>query len=116
MLMVIWYLPFYRPPQNQSIIAWKMAATFIPVSMGWAAGDVSLAAYIQASLARGGEANTAGISTLGAVMSFLYVTYVRPPVLPYLLSYSRPPLSDYHVCNPLTCPRDLCGFASKVWN
>lgn len=58
-----------------------MAATFIPISFGWAAGDVSLAAYIQASLARGGDATTAGISTLGAVMSFLYVTYVRTPVL-----------------------------------
>jgi len=58
-----------------------MAATFVPISFGWAAGDVSLAAYIQASLARGGGATTAGISTLGAVMSFLYVTYVRPPVL-----------------------------------
>ena len=58
-----------------------MAATFIPISFGWAAGDVSLAAYIQASLAREGEATTAGISTLGAVMSFLYVTYVRPVVL-----------------------------------
>ena len=81
MLLIVWYLPFFNPPPNQSIVAWKMAATFIPISFGWAAGDVSLAAYIQASLARGGEATTAGISTLGAVMSFLYVTYVRPVVL-----------------------------------
>jgi hypothetical protein len=86
MLLIIWYLPFYRPPRISPIVAWKMAATFIPISFGWAAGDVSLAAYIQASLARGGEATTAGISTLGAVMSFLYVTYVRPPVLLSLLS------------------------------
>jgi len=86
MLLIIWYLPFYDPPPRQSIIAWKMAATFIPISFGWAAGDVSLAAYIQASLARGGEATTSGISTLGAVMSFLYVTYVRPPVFPVLAS------------------------------
>jgi len=62
-----------------------MAATFVPISFGWAAGDVSLAAYIQASLAREGEATTSGISTLGAVMSFLYVTYVRPPVLMSLI-------------------------------
>ena len=81
MLLIIWYLPFFKPPPNQPIVAWQMAASFIPISFGWAAGDVSLAAYIQASLARGGEATTAGISTLGAVMSFLYVTYVRPLVL-----------------------------------
>lgn len=81
MLLIVWYLPFYKPPQNQPIIAWQIAATLVPISFGWAAGDVSLAAYIQASLARGGEATTAGISTLGAVMSFLYVTYVGPPVL-----------------------------------
>lgn len=30
--------------------AWKVAGCFIPISMGWAAGDVSLAAYIQSLL------------------------------------------------------------------
>ena len=88
-LLVIWYLPFYKPPPHRAIEAWKMAATFIPVSFGWAAGDVSLAAYIQASLARGGDDTKAGISTLGAVMSFLYVTYVHPAVLLPLLACSR---------------------------
>jgi MFS family permease len=52
-----------------------MAGTFIPISFGWAAGDVSLAAYIQSSLARV-ESKTQGISALGAVMAFLYVTYI----------------------------------------
>lgn len=52
-----------------------MAATFIPISFGWAAGDVSLAAYIQSSMARV-ESRTTGVSALGAVMSFLYVTYI----------------------------------------
>lgn len=52
-----------------------MAATFVPISYGWAAGDVSLAAYIQASLARL-ESKTKDVSALAAVMSFLYSTYV----------------------------------------
>jgi len=30
--------------------AWKLAAIFLPISLGWAAGDVSLVAYIQATL------------------------------------------------------------------
>lgn len=47
----------------------------IPVSMGWAAGDVSLAAFIQASLARV-ESKDRGISALGAVMAFLYSSYI----------------------------------------
>lgn len=113
MLLIIWYLPFYRPPPNQPIIAWQMAATFVPISFGWAAGDVSLAAYIQASLARGGEASTAGISTLGAVMSFLYVTYVRIPILlPY--PHVDGPFSDYYLRDPFPCPWELCGFANTV--
>lgn len=44
-------------------------------SFGWAAGDVSLAAYIQASLARL-EAENRNVSPLGAVMAFLYCTYI----------------------------------------
>lgn len=45
------------------------------ISFGWAAGDVSLAAYIQASLARM-ESRTNNVSALGAVMAFLYSTYI----------------------------------------
>jgi len=76
MLLIVWYLPFYYPPPNRPIEAWKIAATFIPISFGWAAGDVSLAAYIQSSVARV-ESKVTGVSALGAVMSFLYVLYVR---------------------------------------
>lgn len=50
-----------------------MAGTFIPISFGWAAGDVSLAAYVQAFIARI-EAKTKNVSALGAVMAFLYST------------------------------------------
>lgn len=48
---------------------------FAPISIGWASGDVSLAAFIQASLARI-ESEDSEVSALGAVMSFLYSTYI----------------------------------------
>ncbi|OHF03654.1 hypothetical protein CORC01_00973 [Colletotrichum orchidophilum] len=56
--------------------AWIVAATFLPICFGWAAGDVSRhAAYIQASLARL-EDEEHRVSPLGAVMAFLYSFYV----------------------------------------
>lgn len=30
--------------------AWRLAAVFLPISLGWAAGDVSLVAHVQSSL------------------------------------------------------------------
>ncbi|KAI1872862.1 hypothetical protein JX265_004761 [Neoarthrinium moseri] len=92
LLLIVWYLPFFYPARNQISEAWKVAATFIPISFGWAAGDVSLAAYIQASLARL-ESTSSEVSPLGAVMAFLYVTYVviyavvSPLVGSYIDSY-----------------------------
>lgn len=74
-LLIVWYLPFWHPPKNEVGQAWIVAATFLPISFGWAAGDVSLAAYIQASLARI-ESNTKNVSALGAVMAFLYSSYI----------------------------------------
>ncbi|KXX82741.1 hypothetical protein MMYC01_200878 [Madurella mycetomatis] len=75
MLLVVWYIPFWRPPSGQVGQAWIVAATLTPVSFGWAAGDVSLAAYIQASLARL-ESENKNVSALGAVMAFLYSFYI----------------------------------------
>lgn len=75
MLLIVWYLPYWYPPRNDVTQAWRVAGTFIPISFGWAAGDVSLAAYIQASLARK-ETEYQDVSALGAVMSVLYVTYI----------------------------------------
>lgn len=43
------------------------------ISLGWAAGDVSLGAYIQAKLSDREDEHT---SPLGAVMAFLYSTYL----------------------------------------
>lgn len=74
-LLIVWYLPFWYPPKNDVGQAWIVAATFLPISFGWAAGDVSLAAYIQASLARI-ESETQNVSALGAVMAFLYSSYI----------------------------------------
>lgn len=75
MLLIVWYLPYWHPRQNDVAQAWIVGATFLPISFGWAAGDVSLAAYIQASLARI-ESKSQNVSALGAVMAFLYSTYI----------------------------------------
>jgi len=75
MLLIVWYLPYWYPPTGRVKDAWMVAGTFIPISFGWAAGDVSLAAYIQASLARI-ESRATNVSPLGAVMAFLYSTYI----------------------------------------
>jgi hypothetical protein len=74
-LLIVWYLPYWHPPENKVSQAWIVAATFVPISFGWAAGDVSLAAYIQASLSRI-ESQTKNVSALSAVMAFLYSTYI----------------------------------------
>lgn len=71
MLLAVWYLPFWRPPMGQVGQAWIAAATFLPISFGWSAGDVSLAAYIQAVLSRLDSPND-NVSPLGAVMACLY--------------------------------------------
>jgi hypothetical protein len=75
MLLIVWYIPFWHPPAEQVGQAWIVAATFAPISYGWASGDVSLAAYIQASLARL-ESQNKNVSALGAVMAFLYSFYI----------------------------------------
>ncbi len=75
LLLIIWYLPNWYPPYGGVKYAWIIFGTFIPISFGWAAGDVSIAAYIQASLARV-ESKTKNVSALSAVMAFLYSTYI----------------------------------------
>lgn len=74
-LLIVWYLPFWYPPMGDVKYAWIAAATFLPISVGWAAGDCSLAAYIQAALSRV-ESKAQNVSALGAVMSFVYCTYI----------------------------------------
>ncbi|KAK0530548.1 hypothetical protein OC835_003977 [Tilletia horrida] len=74
-LMLVWVLPFISLERNNVKSAWRLAGIFLPVSYGWAAGDVSLAAYIQSTLARL-ESKDKDVSALGAVMAFLYVLYI----------------------------------------
>ncbi|KAG0345283.1 hypothetical protein BG004_003819 [Podila humilis] len=76
-LLIIWILPFSYPkiPEEALSYAWTLAAIWIPVSFGWAAGDVSLAAYIQSALAKI-ERSDDKVSPLGAVMAFLYSLYI----------------------------------------
>ncbi|CAF0742760.1 unnamed protein product [Adineta steineri] len=75
LLLIIWYLPFFNPPVNSIKFAWIVALTFIPISFGWAASDVAIAAHIQSSMTRL-EPLYEDVSVLGAVMSFLYSSYI----------------------------------------
>jgi MFS family permease len=94
MLFVIWYIPFYYPPAHQIKYAWIIAASLIPVGFASAVGDISLDAYIQSSLTRL-ESKHEKISPLGAVMAFLYSTYI------VMYSIGNPLLGKYidHVYN-----------------
>jgi hypothetical protein len=87
-LFVIWYMPFWRPPTGDVSQAWIAAATVLPVSMCWSAGDVSLIAYIQAMLARM-ESQEDNVSTLGSVMAFIYSINI------ILMSVASPLLGRY---------------------
>ncbi|KAH8929947.1 MFS general substrate transporter [Atractiella rhizophila] len=78
-LNIIWVLPHFAKIAVPGDVgwAWKVAGCFIPISFGWAAGDVSLAAYIQSALSTGNYGDKyPGVSALGAVMAFLYSTYI----------------------------------------
>ncbi|TGZ84095.1 hypothetical protein EX30DRAFT_338662 [Ascodesmis nigricans] len=82
-LGLVWVLVFYRPVEGGSLEfvehrvawAWKVTPVLVPISLAWAAGDVSLIAFIQASLNDAGTAST-NISALASVMAFLYSTYI----------------------------------------
>ncbi len=75
MLLVIWYIPFYHPPPEQVKYAWIIAASLVPIGFASAISDISLDAYIQSSLTRL-ESKHQNVSPLGAVMAFLYSTYI----------------------------------------
>ncbi|CAF5142477.1 unnamed protein product, partial [Rotaria sp. Silwood1] len=74
-LIIIWYIPYCYPPMNNIKYAWIVALTFIPISFGWSASDITLAAHIQSSMTRL-ESTYEEVSVLGAVMSFLYSSYI----------------------------------------
>lgn len=90
-LLVPWYMYFWNPPKEDVKYAWMVGATMFPMSFGWAAGDVSLAAYIQASMSRVEATNLQyhEVSPLSAVMGFLYSTYI------IIYSILNPTLGQY---------------------
>ncbi|KAF8651041.1 hypothetical protein AX16_004904 [Volvariella volvacea WC 439] len=65
-----------RPDNVPVLWAWRTAACFFPMSLGWAAGDVSLSAYIQSHLPTNEASNGRGISALGSIVAFLYVAFI----------------------------------------
>ncbi|OBT49836.1 hypothetical protein VE04_09959 [Pseudogymnoascus sp. 24MN13] len=83
-LLIVWYLAFWHPTPGQVGQAWMVAATFIPISFGWAAGDISRSADRQAMLHRQ-EHERKDVSALVTVMAFLYSTYIV----------------TYSICSPL---------------
>ncbi|KAF8316251.1 uncharacterized protein EI90DRAFT_3134536 [Cantharellus anzutake] len=76
LLMIIWVVPFFKREQHGTIIAYQLGACFIPISFGWATGDVSLAAYIQSSLTHSDDEDDSQVSSLGSIMAFLYSAYI----------------------------------------
>ncbi|CAF0879876.1 unnamed protein product [Didymodactylos carnosus] len=74
-LLIVWYIPYYYPPSNNVKYAWIIAATYIPIGFGSSIDDISLNAYIQSSLSHL-ESKHKNISALGAVVAFLYSSYI----------------------------------------
>ena len=74
-LLIAWYIPYYYPPYGNIKYAWIVAATFIPIAFGWEAAEVTLSAYVQSSMVRL-ETKYDRVSPLGAVMAFLFSSYV----------------------------------------
>ncbi len=83
LLLLIWAMPYIPHTVFEERSAWAAAALFAPISYAWATGDVSLSSYIQSTFARH-QPREDSISMLGAVMAFLYVSYI---VLYSFLSY-----------------------------
>jgi len=75
-LGVLWVLPFARH-DNATLLALALVPVMMVLSGAWAAGDVSLLAYIQSHFPEEtDEENTSKLSPIGAVMGFLYASYV----------------------------------------
>ena len=75
LLLIAWYIPFYRPRSISIGNAWIIALSFIPFGFGGAGDDVSLNAHIQSSLSAP-ELKDKDVSSLSSVMAFLYSTYI----------------------------------------
>jgi hypothetical protein len=74
-LLLVWILPCVTPFANLDLWVWMLSGIMVMLSFGWASGDVSLVAYVQARLADMEDTDTV-TSPLAAVMAFLYVIYI----------------------------------------
>jgi hypothetical protein len=85
LLSLLWIIPFYTATPNIMSFAARIAPLFTSLAFGWATGDLSLTLYIQSVLARE-ESLSGNVSAVGAVMSFLYTTFILLyAVLPVVL-------------------------------
>lgn len=77
-LSILWIYPFLRvaPPLTRDVWPWAVLPLMMVLSGGWAAGDVSLVAYVQSRLHSSNIDNEEGTSPLGCVMAFLYSAYL----------------------------------------
>ena len=100
-------MPYSYPEPNKVAGAWRIAGLLVGISFGWGAGDTSLLAYIQSTLADDGTLKSAmidndhkepsaaaaerdsDVSTVSAVIGFLYVSHV------VLFSIVNPQLGSY---------------------
>jgi len=115
MLLIVWMLGYFPIINNDpTTTAWAIAAVWVPVSFGWAAGDVSLAAYIQ-SVLNSSDNEDESYSPLGAVMAFLYVFYI---VLYAILSYSLGLAIDLYksraIANGQSVPNAIRGLLNYI--
>ena len=85
LLLFAWIIPFYNADPNNIAFAAQISPLFTSISFGWSTGDLSLTLYIQSVLAREESLND-NVSAVGAVMSFLYTTFILLyAVLPVVL-------------------------------
>jgi hypothetical protein len=91
-LQIVWILAYATPYADVDTWAWALFPAMSFLSMGWASGDVSLAAYVQARLSNL-ESKEKKTSPLGAVMSFLYVSYI---ILFPILAYGMGIVMDHY--------------------
>jgi len=75
LLLLVWVIPFSNSSAGVLGDALRLSLVMIPISFGWAAGDVSLARYVH-SLLEHEQSYQEDISVLGAVMSFLYMSHI----------------------------------------
>ncbi|KAI5806990.1 hypothetical protein EDC01DRAFT_684300 [Geopyxis carbonaria] len=88
MLLLVWILPFYKDNQPMdSLHAWALATMLIPMSFSWAAGEVSLVAYIPSTLPE--MKSDASVIPLDATLASLSSMYIA------LFAILTPILGDY---------------------